>query len=147
MNCDLCGTNGELFSAVVEGSLMEVCSKCLKFGKLIEKRKDFDVEKIVKKKITNEIIFVLKKDYNLILKNCREESKLTQEELAKKLNEKVSLIQKIENKGIEPNDELVNKYEKFFRINLREEFKQEPLNLNFKNSTLTIGDLLRFKKK
>ena len=65
--------------------------------------------------------------------------------MAKKLNEKISLIQKIENNEIEPNADLIKKLENFFKIKLTEEYQNPNLNLNFKSSSLTIGDLLKIK--
>jgi len=146
MSCDLCGYSGELFRAQIEGSLMEVCKNCVKFGILIEKEKEFN--KLVKSKFRkDETVVLLKENYNLLIKKLREKQNFTQEDLAKKLNEKLSLIHKIENKDIEPNEAVIKKLESFFRIKLTEEYKEEKVKLDFKNSSLTIGDLLKLKKK
>ena len=150
MGCDLCGTENELFNAIVENSLMSVCKRCLKFGKLVERNKNFDVDEIIKKPIRNKVeesIIRLVLDYNLIIKKSREKLNLTQEDVGKKLNEKLSLIQKVENKSIQPNGILIKKFENLFKVKLTEEIKQEKVNINFKSSALTIGDLIRFKNK
>ncbi|MEK6936981.1 MAG: helix-turn-helix domain-containing protein [Nanoarchaeota archaeon] len=148
MGCDLCGYSGELFNAQIEGSMMSVCRNCLKFGVLIEKKRDFNVEKAAKIKfIKEEPVVLLKEDYNLIVKELREKQNFTQEDLAKKLNEKLSLIHKIENKDIRPNDEVVKKFENFFKVKLTQEYMEEKMKLDFKNNALTIGDLLKLKKK
>lgn len=147
MGCDLCGYSGELFSAQIEGSLMNVCKKCLSFGVLIEKKRDFNIEKITRPKAREEPIVLLKENYNLLIKELRERLNLTQEELARKLNERVSLIHKIENKELEPNEDTVKKIENFFKIRLTETYSEENIKLDFKSGSLTIGDLLKFKKK
>lgn len=146
MGCDLCGYIGEeIYKAQIEGSLMNVCKKCLKFGALIENKNDFDIDKIVKTKSKKEEpIFLLKENYNLLIKELREKLNLTQEELAKKLNERASLIHKIENKELDPNEAVINKFENFFKIKLIENY-QEDAKFDFKKSSLTIGDLLKFK--
>ena len=124
---------------------MDVCQKCLKFGTLIEKKRDFSVEKIIPR-LKKEPISLLKEDYNLVVKEFREKLKLTQEDLAKKLNEKTSLIHKLENKSLEPNEKTIKKLEAFFKIKLTEDYNEDNAKLDFKSNSLTIGDLLKIKK-
>jgi len=38
-SCEMCGYNGELKRAVVEGSLLLLCDKCIRFGEVIELRR------------------------------------------------------------------------------------------------------------
>ena len=147
MRCDLCGANGNLFSAIVEKSLVNICKNCLKFGKQIERNKNFDVNDVIKKKPIEENIVLLKENYNVIIKENREKLKLTQEDLAKKLNEKISLIQKVENREITPNEDFIKKIEDFFRIKLYETYKNEKIKLNFQQSSLTIGDLIKLDRQ
>ena len=154
MRCDLCGSDGygSLFNASVESSLMTICKKCLKFGKLVERNKNFNVNEVINKpkKIADEKINLFVKNHNLIIKQCREKMNLSQEELAQKLNEKASLLHKIEGGSITPNEYLTKKLEQFFKIKLTEDLdlkEEAKIGLNFKNSALTIGDLLKLKKK
>jgi len=147
MQCDLCGSNSELFRAEIEKTLMNVCKRCLKFGRQIRTENKFNINNIINKiKSREEEIFILKEDYNILLKLGRERLGLSQEDLAKKLNEKLSLIQKVENKEIKPNDNLIKKLEGFFNIKLTENYREENrTRINLRNQTLTIGDLLRLK--
>lgn len=147
MGCDLCGYNGELNSALVEKSLMNICSKCLRFGKKVERNKNFDVNDIIKRKPVIENLNLLKEDYAHLIKESREKLKLTPDDLAKKLNEKASLIHKVENKEIIPNDVLIKKLESFFKIKLQETYSPEEIKTSFKNTGITIGDLIKIKKK
>lgn len=148
MGCDLCGYDGELHSAIIENSLMNVCKKCLSFGRPVERNKNFDINELVKKKIKEENIVLLKEDYNLIIKKNREKLKLSPEDFAKKINEKVSLIHKVERKEIIPNDAFVKKVENFFHIKLFDQYKEgNEVKLNIHSSALTIGDLIKFKKR
>ncbi len=147
MGCDLCGSNSDLFSSIIENSLMNVCQRCLKFGKKVERNKNFNVNEVIKRKPKEETV-ILRDNYNLLIKENREKQKLTQDKLAEKLNEKVSLIQKVENKEIIPSDEFVKKLENFFHIKLFEKYKEDhEMKLNFQSGALTIGDLLRLKKR
>ncbi|MBI2671513.1 TIGR00270 family protein [Candidatus Woesearchaeota archaeon] len=149
MQCDLCGSQTELYQAVVEGSIVDVCRNCLKFGKQLEKKESFDVDKLIKinKKLKEENLSFLRNDYNILIKDKREKLNLTQEELAKKLNEKISVIQKLETKSMTPNDKLVKKLEDFFGFKLTETYDSDNIDISLKKQTLTIGDLIKFKKK
>jgi len=66
---------------------------------------------------------------------------LTQEELAKKLKEKASIIKRIE-EGWEPPLKLINKIEKFFNIKLREQIEEKVLEKKSDSKKLTIGDIV-----
>jgi len=66
---------------------------------------------------------------------------LTQEELAKKLKEKASVIKRTE-EGWEPPLKLIKKIEKFFDIELREEIEEEILEKKSDSKRLTIGDVV-----
>ena len=146
MGCDLCGSRENLVNAIVENSLMNVCEKCLRFGKKIERNKNFNVNEIIKSKVKEEIN-LLKDNYNLLIKISRENLKLSQEDLAKKLNEKLSLIQKIENKELAPSDALIKKLENFFHIKFLEKVTEAEIKVDIHSNSLTIGDLLKLKKK
>ena len=53
MQCDLCGKEDELYLALIEGTELNVCKNCSKFGKIIKKiiRETKEIkEKEVKKK-------------------------------------------------------------------------------------------------
>ena len=148
MNCDLCGKNSELFKARIENAIMNVCSKCSKFGEVIERVIEVNENKVVKNKIEEELIELIKEGYGLIIKKAREKLGLTQEELAKKINEKASLIHKLENELIEPSLELAEKLEKFLKIKLIEYYKDKKDKLITSGSgKMTIGDLLNAKSE
>ena len=66
---------------------------------------------------------------------------LTQEELAKKLKEKASIIKRVE-EGWEPPTKLINKIEKFFDIKLREKIEEKVLEKKSDSKELTIGDVV-----
>ena len=115
MNCELCGKNSELFKTKIEGTIVDVCEKCSKFGEIIERIIE-EKNKIVKKRVKEEIIEEIRNGYGLIIKNARERLGLKQEELAKKINEKESVIHKLENELIEPSLKLAEKLERFLKI-------------------------------
>ena len=59
-------------------------------------------------------------DYDDRIRNARESEGLTQEELADQLNEKSSLIRKLERGGVLPSDTVQRKLEKALGLTLSE---------------------------
>ncbi len=156
MMCEMCGEEKlHLYKAIVEGSIISVCEKCKKFGEVISIEKPKVEEPKHEKpkpetKPEEEKQEVIVDDYSLKVRKAREEKEMTQEELAKAIAEKESMIHKIESNQITPSLQLAKKLEQFFRISLIEEFdpKKAPVKeLDFKDEAITIGDLIRLKKK
>jgi putative transcription factor len=59
-------------------------------------------------------------DYHLEIQQARTKLGMNQEELARKLNERKSIIAKLENKSIRPDNKLIRKLEKTLKISLME---------------------------
>lgn len=156
MQCEMCGTDTELFRADVEGAVINVCERCAKYGKIMEKIRPAPIAPskkeiaaaAVRQKIETETIFMISPDYSSKIKNLREKLGLKQDELAKKLNERESSIHKLETGEIEPNIALARKLERFFGIKLVEEHQEEakPLPAG-KPGEVTLGDFARIKKR
>ncbi len=146
-NCDLCGKDFELFKTRIEGSLVDACERCSKFGEVLWRIEDIKSE-IKTKKIDDEDWENIVEDYDKIIRKEREKIGLKQDELAKKLNEKESLIQKIENKQIMPNLKIAKKMEKFFGVKLIENIsdnkKIEIKKIEVKS--FTLGDVIKQKR-
>lgn len=159
-SCEMCGREGPTHRAIVEGSMMNVCARCSKFGNVIEVRpQKVELKAPVKvysqprrlpvKKEEAEPIILVVADYASRVRLAREKALLTQEELAKVVAEKESIIQKVENSQFEPPLKLARKLEVFLKISLLKEVKQDDLDSSkpdVKSSSLTIGDLIRFRK-
>lgn len=150
MPCDLCGAEEELFLAEVEGTNLNVCKNCSKFGKVIEKTRMNKIpQKTEKVKTAPDIerVQVIVDNYSSLIKKKRESLGLKQKELAKKIAEKESVIHKIEAGHIEPNINLARKLEKDLSIRLIEEEKVEEMAIKpkTKDLTVTIGDMLKPK--
>jgi len=156
MQCEMCGKDKNLVIAIIEGTEMNVCNECAKFGKVIKKidpepklkeRKRKIEELIKEEKEKKEVIQIINPDYGNIIKKKRESLGLKQEEFAKRINEKISIIHKMETGNFEPSIALARKIERFLKIKLIEQYEEEHGRLHkVETDTLTIGDLLRFKK-
>jgi putative transcription factor len=148
----MCGKETEsLMVASVEGVELSVCSNCAKFGKIVRKaapRIEKEQERFVKAAPQRErIIQIITPDYNTLIKNARERLGLAQEDFAKKINEKVSLIQHIESGKTEPSTSLARKIEKFLNIKLIEQHEEKHETIKGKLSEgFTIGDFIKTKR-
>ena len=152
INCDMCGRDTQLFKADIEGTILNVCGDCSRFGKIIktlrrERTEIFKKKEVKQEKPKEEIILSIVGDYGDIIKKKREELGISQEDFAKKINEKISLIHKIEVNQLEPNIELANKIEKFLHIHLIEQQELQKGSFdNKKRDFFTIGDFIKVKK-
>ena len=86
----------------------------------------------------------IKTNFHLLIKNERAKRSLTQEELAKKLNEKASLIKRVE-EGWEPPLSMIKKLERFFNIELTEEIEEKQIESKTDRKELTIGDVVEVR--
>ena len=86
-------------------------------------------------------------DYHQRIRQAREGADLTQEELANSINEKVSLIRKLEHGDIQPSDEVQKKLEKRLDISLTgtEEAGDEEWESGGSDTGLTLGDMVKRK--
>ncbi|MEM7819959.1 MAG: multiprotein-bridging factor 1 family protein [Candidatus Aenigmatarchaeota archaeon] len=141
MECELCGKDTELIKAKIEGAVVSVCKKCSKLGEVIIEAKPIKIKE--KPKVMIEETTIDPK-FAQIIKNARESMKLTREDLAKKINEKVSVIENIEH-GMRPTDNTARKLENALRIKL---LGYEVKNIKMtttKTEELTLGDIATIK--
>lgn len=152
MQCDLCGREPASVVADIEGSQLNVCSNCSSFGKVIkavaqprkEEQKRREIILVPKK----EILQVIVSDYGQRIRQARESLNLTQEDFAKRINEKESLVHNMESGKFEPSMDLARKLEKFLKIPLVEAHEEQHEKISASGGeALTIGDLLRIKTK
>ncbi|MEM1579105.1 MAG: multiprotein bridging factor aMBF1 [Archaeoglobaceae archaeon] len=153
MNCEICGKEikGSGHTILVEGTELKVCGNCKKYGsEKISAARQSDVKRILikKKKPQTKIEFreELVENYNQIIRAEREKRGWSQEQLAKKIQEKESVIKKIENAEITPEPAVVEKIEKLFGIRLREAVPEVRVEKSSQH-TPTLGDIVVVKKK
>ena len=147
MNCELCGVEDILFSANIEGTELNVCKRCLQFGKAIDKPVDAKAQPRVAKAPEKEVLEVIVPNCARIVKERREALNLKQEDLAKRLSEKVSIIHKVETGAFVPDIALARKFESFLKIKLIEQIDSGEQHVGVKApSSLTIGDFVKIRK-
>ncbi len=140
--CELCGRQIQDTKKVsIEGAIFNVCIGCSKLGKQIITKPKFEMPNsnqiignpqikqtrpiTMKRKMTsnyNKITLtdevILDSDYHKMIREARTKKGLTHEELGMKLNEKVTLLKKIESGTIKPDQQLAKKIERFLGIKL-----------------------------
>jgi len=143
MQCEICGKDTTLVKAVIEGTELNVCSNCSKFGSVIKIPPKFvpKPKRVVIEQPEEEIV----DNYGDIIKHSREKLGLKQEELALKLNEKHTLIHKWECNELKPTIETAKKLEKFLGIKLVTIYKKVEIDKQKSSQALTIGDLINIK--
>jgi len=159
MECEICGSEikGNATRVTVEGTVLDVCSKCARYGKPADKwtpvsRKIAPTEKVILTrrprrdafdKLEDEIV----PDYAGIIKKAREAHGLTIEDLASKMMEKSTLLKKIEREELVPEDTVRKKLETTLNIKLTERISsQDQRGGGFIRGT-TLGDVAIIRKK
>lgn len=142
--CELCGKDGPVITAVVEGSQMTVCQACGKFGKIIQRPVGIVGRASVVK--APEVSEVVVSEYAQLIRSAREKSGMTQKDFAMKLNEKESVIHKLENGQFVPPISMARKLEKMLHVKLVVVEEEEEVEAGKKGSgPLTIGDIIASK--
>jgi len=149
-NCEICGQDTDLLQAEIEGMEMSVCSKCTQFGQ-IKKRpqiKEQIAQRTFKKSTRSEphleMTETIVSDYAQKIRKAREKLGLKQEDFAKRINEKESLLHKMETGSFEPNISLAKKLQKLLNIKLIEKIEEKRLTPSkISSEGLTIGDLIK----
>ena len=163
MNCDICGREiqGPAFKVKVEGAKMMVCSRCQRLGKPYQEeppthptpplRAAMAPRNPYRKapEVLREMGEVeVAEDFAERIRKQRMKMGLSQEELAKRVKEKLSLIQKIENDKIAPNTRLCKELEHELRIKLLVAPKEVPsVPKTAAPTEVTLGDIIRIKDK
>ena len=145
----MCGSIGKLYKTIVEDAQLNVCHECSKLGKVIDVIRQDNMKMEVQRNeySTPETMQIIVTDYAEKIKRKREILGLKQEDFAKKINEKESLIQKIESGHFEPSIVLAKKIGNFLKIKLIEDYQEEQeKQTKTKTGPFTIGDFIKIKK-
>ena len=149
MLCEMCGKEVASTSRVrIEGSILGVCPDCAKFGQPVDPvpqslppapsarspssetrgaRIGGTRRRLEERDLYQEIgELELAPDWGRRVRLAREAHTWTPEQLGKKLNEKKSIVLKIESGSFHPPDELVRKLEHLLKIRLRAEEGAAP---------------------
>jgi putative transcription factor len=164
MECEICGKpvpENNPIRAKIEGSVMVVCKECSKLGKIQKappKPKYVKQNNKSKRPATtrnrpysrnDEPTEELIEDFSLEVRKAREAKNWSREDLGKKINERVSVITRIETGKMTPDNKLTKKLEKALDITLLEDVDNVDLNQFISNSSgeRTLGNIMKIKRK
>ena len=163
MECEICGKpvpENNPIRAKIEGSVMVVCKECSKLGTIQKAppKPKFRQQPKGKKQSTtrtrnysrnDEPTEELIEDFEVEIRKAREAKGWSREDLGKKINERVSVITRIETGKMTPDTKLTKKLEKTLNIKLLEEANNVDLNQFINNSSgeRTLGNIMKIKRK
>lgn len=169
MQCEVCGRKivGKQYKAMIEGAKMLVCSECAHYGTRYweaettpkpksrmpmpsPKPKTFIPAPTTQKAAQEELELI--NEYPKKIRQAREKLGLSHEELGKKINEKVSLLKKIETGKMKPTQRLAEKLEHALKIKLlappaEPKLPRKALATAKPKQEITLGDLIRIDGK
>jgi putative transcription factor len=165
-DCPICGGKiwGRGEKVLIEGAKITVCQSCAQFGVKIRpkpKMKTVNRElrpksksstgKVVRPREIEESVEIVG-DYVARIRKARNSRGLNQDQFAQKLNEKPSLLRRIEAGKVEPTIKLAKKIEEVYNIKLLKQVDEiEPSAKQSqymkKSSGSSLGDIAYVKKK
>ncbi len=161
MLCEICGKQTQMLRVVlIEGSELNACPDCAKFGverspkpkkttapvqvsEAMERREKRAQTRDALQDTAEELV----PDFHLRIRRAREKLLWTPEDLGKKINEKKSVILKLEGGQMRPDDALVRKLERMLAIKLKERPTMASAPKSAVQRGLTLGDFIRIEKK
>jgi putative transcription factor len=162
MICEMCGKNVTFLRKVtIEGVSLEVCSECAKFG--IEAKKDAPKEEKPRPLIAQRLEVREKRgrprdvleggekedlveDFGALIRVARERAGMTQKDLAMKINERVTILSKIESNLMRPDDKIITKLQNELGIVLKEKVPEVVAAKESSRAALTLADLIKMQK-
>jgi len=160
--CEMCGRELPIHGTIqVEGARMAVCAGCARFGTLVEApasgkgapqagrsqapagRPRNHEEKRVPLESDEELV----SDFGERVRQARERKRVSLDDLARAVNEKKSLLAKVETGAHFPDPTVTRKLEAALGIKLREKVEEVHTQKYKPGGGMTIGDLIKMKKE
>jgi len=144
-------------AVAIEGTVLSVCASCARFGDEVmtpSVRQASIPPQIAerlearKRRLTPRDVYAdagdeeLAEDFAARVRRGREARRWKQADLGAKINERASVIAKLEAGAMMPDDVLVKKLEKELRIKLKERVQPVAAKKRSASQGLTLGDLI-----
>ena len=165
LNCEICGSTiyGPPKRIVIEGSRMLACMRCSNLGEPDVKGDTPTLQnastprplgspkstKPTVSRLPREVEELeITEEFPKLIKKAREKNRMSQQDLAEAVKERLTIIQKIELGKMAPNLRLTHTLEHVLRIKLLLPRKETEIPVGkMDQSELTLGDVIQYKKK
>jgi len=150
--CEMCAKDEKLVLADVDGAELNVCPNCAKYGTIKKKMGTFTSASNFKQKgfssNKEKIEFCIVTDFSKKIRLSRERRDMTQEDFAKFLNEKESIVAKWESGSLKPRLDIARGLERKLDIKLveKDEIKQFEGNKSKVSNEFTLGDFIKVRR-
>lgn len=165
MRCEVCGKEimGPPQKQVIEGAKLTVCGKCAQFGSSewgtnrpapVKAAPSGWVQTspqpAPRKRVRNDVETVesleLIEDYGKEIRKARQKLGLSEKDLAKKMQEKESVVKNLEKQELTPDNRLISKIKKYLSLDIVERIDTDKGKILAKaTGAKTIGDMLKMK--
>jgi len=160
MRCEVCGQEirGQPFYRIIEGGRMTVCGQCSKFGSGDWDPRQVNVSQNQRRpaqprRLRNDLEAAeeleLIDNYGELIRKSRQKKKLSVEDFAKKINEKESVVKKMEKEEMNPPAKLIKKIENTLNITILER-GEAPSRVQISTKATagrTLGDIMKLTQK
>ncbi len=163
MICELCGADvPRTKNVAIESTVLAVCASCAKFGDevttpvvrhstmppIIAQRMEARKRRLTPRDVYADAgTMELAEDFPQRIRKAREARGWKQADLGAKINEKVSVIAKLESGTMDPGDALIRKLENELGIKLKERVESVAAKKQNASGNLTLGDLIKMQDK
>ena len=143
-SCEMCGKAAAV-RAEVEQVMMEVCMSCARYGKVVA-RPTLAQQRVVRREGPEMMVV---EEYDSLLKKSREKLGMTQEEFAKHLQERESVVAKWEQGSLKPSVEAAQQVGRKLGLSLVVQSGVESGIPAAKTAAqeLTLGDFVKVRKR
>jgi putative transcription factor len=158
----LCGADvPRLKNVAIEATFLSVCGECARFGDevaspavrqstmppIIAQRLELRQRRMTPNDVyTQAGELELAEDFPARIRKAREARGWKQADLGAKINEKASVIAKLESGAIRPGDGLVRKLERELGIRLKEPVEPVAVKKPTAGGAVTLGDLIKMRE-
>ena len=162
MICELCGADvPRLKTVAIDATILSVCGDCSRFGEevssaplrpstmppLIAQRLEARQRRMTPKDVYAQGgELELLEDFPQKIRDARESRGWKQTDLGAKINERASVIAKLESGAMTPGDDLVRKLERELGIKLKERVQPVAVKKPVAGGGITLGDLVKMKE-
>lgn len=146
----MCGASGYLLTVDVEGVELKVCKNCSKYG--TQKKSSLSQRPSSSFRQSQKLDkpqFKVVNNYSKLLLQSRQDKGMSQEDFAKFINERESVVAKWESGSLKPRVDIARKVGKSLGIILTEkEVEAKPFEIQrSKADGMTLGDFIKKPRK